>query len=60
MNALMPGLIDVSKLVGTVHSYAKSGKIDDPMHLSNDMVYLYSGTRDTVVRPGMVWLGLFV
>ena len=55
MNALMPDLIDVSKLVSTVHSYAKSGKIDDPMHLSNDMVYLYSGTRDTVVRPGMVW-----
>ncbi|XP_003384510.1 PREDICTED: uncharacterized protein LOC100634387 [Amphimedon queenslandica] len=51
MNRLLPSLMDVAKYVDKVHEDAKNGKIDDPTNLSNDLIYLYSGTKDTVVRP---------
>ena len=54
MNSLLPGLLDIAKLVNKVHEDAKNGKIDDLTNLSDDLVYLYSGTKDTVVRPGRV------
>lgn len=52
MNRLLPTPMDVAEYVDKVHEDAKNGKIDDPTNLSNDMIYLYSGTKDTVVRPG--------
>lgn len=52
MNNMVPGLIDTSLLVEKVHSYAASRKIDSPSNMTDNKVYIYSGTKDTVVRTG--------
>lgn len=52
MKANVPSLIDTAALVNKVHHYSKENKIDNPCHLNDSRVYIYSGTKDTVVRTG--------
>jgi len=51
-----PGLISVDELVAITHStYLTTRTIDDPKNLSMDTkVWLFTGTEDTVVNPGVV------
>ncbi len=49
-----PSLINVDELVLITHTTAASGFIDDPANLKDDAVFLFSGTKDTVVDPGVV------
>ena len=49
-----PELISVDKLVTITYTTALSDTIDKPSHLANDRVYLFSGTKDTVVNSGVV------
>ena len=48
-----PELIVVSQLVTITYTAAVFLTIDSPSNIKNDNVYLYSGTADTVVVPGM-------
>ena len=32
--------------------FAREGKIDDPSNLKHSKVYIFSGTKDTVINPG--------
>ena len=47
-----PEKIDVKVLVDKAMSAAKNGQIDDPSYLKYQNVFLFSGTKDTVVVPG--------
>jgi len=49
-----PELISVSELVAITYTTAVSKTIDKPSHLANDRVYLFSGSLDSVVDPGVV------
>lgn len=49
-----PGSIPTSTLVNTTNSWASQGVIDPVSNLQNSKVYLFSGTLDTVVKPGAV------
>ena len=49
-----PDLISVDELVTITHTTALSGTIDEPSYMANDRVYLFSGTKDTVVNPGVM------
>lgn len=49
-----PELISVAELVAITYTTALSKSIDYPSHLSSDRVFLFSGTLDTVVDPGVV------
>ncbi len=49
-----PDLISVDELVAVTWTTALSGTIDKPSHLANDRVYLFSGSLDSVVDPGVV------
>ena len=49
-----PSLISVDELVLITHATHLSGFIDDPANLKDDAVFLFSGTKDTVVEPGVV------
>lgn len=44
--------INVSELVSITYSTSLTGTIDLPRNLKMDRVYLFSGTKDTVVDPG--------
>lgn len=49
-----PDLISVTELIAaTTYAYA-TGTVDSPSILSTSKVYLYSGTLDSVVNPGVV------
>lgn len=48
----MPIEIDVSELVSITYGTSLTGTIDLPSNLKMDRVYLFSGTKDTVVVPG--------
>lgn len=49
------GLPEVDKLVALTRADAYSGLVDDPdKHMQNDKVYLFSGTKDSVVAPEVV------
>lgn len=50
----LPDGIDVDELVTKTKDFAKEGYIDDTSNIANQNVYLYSGTRDTVVKSGVV------
>ena len=39
-------------LTTKIDAYSKSGEIDNVTNLKNHRVYVYSGTKDTVVKPG--------
>ncbi|KAM9311467.1 poly(3-hydroxybutyrate) depolymerase-like [Gastrophryne carolinensis] len=56
LNACMklPGSINVASLVSKTKSYATSFLIDPVSNMANDKIYIFSGTRDTVVVPGVV------
>ena len=55
-----PQLIFVPELISITQTTALTGTIDLPGHLRNDKVYLFSGTRDTVVDPGEQWVEKFL
>ena len=50
----VPSLIDVQKLVEATEFAYATGTIDNPSHLSKDRVFLFSGSNDTVVHPGVL------
>ena len=47
-----PADISVTELVSITYSTSVTGTIDLPHNLKSDRVYLFSGTKDTVVNPG--------
>jgi len=49
-----PDLIDVSALVAATYYAYAVGSIDNPANIEYSNVYIYSGTEDTVVNPGVV------
>jgi len=49
-----PSLISVKELVAVTQTTALSGFIDPTLNLKNDAVWLFSGTKDTVVNTGVV------
>lgn len=49
---LTPYLISVDALVSETKAMALERKIDDSSHLESTRVYLFSGTKDTVVVQG--------
>ena len=49
-----PDLISVDKLVTITYTTALSDSIDNPTNMASDRVYLFSGTKDTVVNPGVM------
>ncbi|MBA4113924.1 MAG: hypothetical protein C0492_11325, partial [Verminephrobacter sp.] len=49
-----PSGIPTSTLVNTTKTWASQGLIDPVAHLQNSKVYLFSGTLDSVVKPGVV------
>ena len=49
-----PELIIVPELVTITHTTALSGFIDPPSNLKNDRAWLFSGSSDTTVSPGVV------
>lgn len=49
-----PSSISLSSIATTVASYEKQGSIDATSNLKNHKVYLFSGTQDTVVAPGVM------
>lgn len=49
-----PELIDVDILETTTKGLVLGGYIDDTRYLKQSEVYLYSGSHDTVVKPGVV------
>ena len=59
MNALMgcmksPSSISLSSISGQVAAYAKDGSIDPIDNVKNHKIYLFSGTQDSVVAPGVM------
>eukprot|EP00042_Codosiga_hollandica_P023261 m.90935 g.90935 ORF g.90935 m.90935 type:complete len:338 (+) comp51109_c0_seq1:100-1113(+) len=49
-----PELISVDELVAATNDAADTGTVDSPSHLHESRAFLYSGTLDTVVVPGVV------
>lgn len=49
-----PAGIPTSTLVSTTNSWAGQGSIDPVANLQNSKVYLFSGTLDSVVKPGVM------
>ena len=50
----MPVGIDVAELITITHTTALTATIDLPEHLKGDRVYLFSGTKDSVVLQGIL------
>ncbi|CAH2276333.1 polyhydroxybutyrate depolymerase [Pelobates cultripes] len=50
----LPSSINVNSLKSQTQSYANSGLIDPVSNLANSKVFIFSGSRDTVVVPGVV------
>ncbi len=44
----------MAELVAITYTTALSGTIDKPSHLSSDRVYLFSGSLDSQVHPGVM------
>ena len=49
-----PAGIPTSTLVSTTNNWASAGTIDPVAHLQNSKVYLFSGTVDSTVKPGVM------
>lgn len=49
-----PDLISVPALVDITVATAATGTIDDPKNIAADKVYLFSGTLDSIVLPGVM------
>ena len=41
--------LDINRFVQQVKAYSRENKIDDPRELKGSHIYLYSGSKDTVV-----------
>ncbi|KAG9470567.1 hypothetical protein GDO78_017357 [Eleutherodactylus coqui] len=50
----LPSSIKVATLITKTQNYASSGLIDPLSNLANSRVYIFSGSRDSVVVPGVV------
>jgi len=48
----LPNTVNVNDLRTATNNYANSGDIDPTSNMRNDRVYIFHGTRDTVVAPG--------
>lgn len=48
-----PSQIVVSELIAQTNSYAASGDVDSTSNLFNDRVFIFAGTLDTTVDPGI-------
>jgi len=51
---LYPALISISQLVSATRYAYATNSIDSPNNLANAKVYLFSGSKDTIVNPGVV------
>ena len=49
-----PAGIPTSSLISTTNSWASQGSIDPVSNLQNSKVYLFSGNKDTTVKPGVM------
>jgi hypothetical protein len=49
-----PSLISVDELVKITHNTALTDTIDPLTNLVDDKVYLFSGSKDTVIKPGVM------
>lgn len=49
-----PSGIPISTLVNTTNSWASQGLIDPVVNLQDSRVYLFSGTLDSTVKPGVM------
>lgn len=49
-----PAGIPVSSLISTTNTWASQGVIDPVVNLQNSRVYLFSGSIDSTVKPGVV------
>ena len=49
-----PAGIPTSSLVSTTNSWASQGSIDPVVNLQNSKVYLFSGSLDSTVKPGVM------
>jgi len=50
----IPLTLDVAKLEKAAQGFADDGKIDSLDNLKGSNVYLFSGTKDSLVNPGVV------
>jgi len=50
----LPSAINLNELYTATENFYSQKKIDNPSYLSSARIYLYSGTKDTVVVPGVV------
>lgn len=48
-----PAQVVVSELISQTNQYAASGDIDATSNLANDRVFIFAGTLDTTVDPGI-------
>ena len=48
----LPAGLEPGAFVSKAHAFASQGKIDDPSNLKHSKVYIFSGSKDTVVNPG--------
>ncbi|CAN2390834.1 hypothetical protein PRIEUP_LOCUS871, partial [Pristimantis euphronides] len=46
--------INLTALITQTQYYASIGLIDPPSNLSNSRVYIYSGSLDSIIAPGVV------
>ena len=49
-----PAGIPTSSLISTTNNWASQGSIDPVSNLQNSKVYLFSGTKDSTVKPGVM------
>ena len=55
-----PEAISVTELVRITYSTALTDTIDNPTNIKNHKVYLFSGSKDTVVVPGRLFIDLVI
>jgi len=51
---ILPSFININNLWSATSNAFSQGQIDNPNNLQNDRVWLFTGTQDTVVYPGVV------
>lgn len=52
-----PILLDLTAIYTKTDGFAKQGLIDDPSNVRGSKVYMFSGTKDTTVYPGVALKG---
>lgn len=53
MNSLFG--INVDILANKINTFAAANTIDSPSNLINHYLYIFSGTKDTVVKPSKIF-----